>query len=115
MADIMYGCRNTGIKRIVEVHGRIICSVAKAIREGIPNMEIMDEKRVSKICSGIQAAEGGLKRSNLAYESRIKKKGHMTNGVHLTEQIPGVEVIQRTMVAPTGSDVCEEIQTAYGH
>jgi hypothetical protein len=53
-----------GPAHINDRHRRIVCAMAKAIRDGIPGVQIRDDERVLRICSGITTSEGALKRRN---------------------------------------------------
>jgi hypothetical protein len=48
-------------------------AVQKAIKEGIPGVEIKKDKRIREICANISTEDGSLKRPDLAFEAGIQR------------------------------------------
>jgi hypothetical protein len=86
MAHIMTDCRGgTGWRYVMKRHRAIEDAVKAATREGIKDVHIQDDVRVSQICASITNEEGALKRPDLMYESTVMKKHKTLKIFNLTE------------------------------
>jgi hypothetical protein len=75
----------TGWRYINMPHRAIGDAVKATIREGIKDVHILDDARVSRICASITDEEGALKRPDLTYESFVQKKHKTLKIYNLTE------------------------------
>jgi hypothetical protein len=86
MAHIMTGCKSgPDWKLMNKRHRAIVDAVAAAVREGCRGVHIRDDVRIVDICASIRDEDGGLKRSDLMYETAITSRGKTKKIFNMTE------------------------------